>query len=356
MIDKLESMMNRKSVSISEAITKIQNDGALLNDFVAPTAALNFSSNEKKLQVSGLGNDPLNFTDFALGQVADKLGVPVRYVRSLDNETAFKGSQDLLVNILNDHAANIKRDRVLVRTVDNNVRGFLSDSYRRLNSAGIFTAFLMAAQQQGAVLVDAYGGDSDFIEVVSPDIIEVPTAKNGIMYTVFGARLRNSNVGKAALQMNTFAINLICTNGITGTRVLREMHLGKRLPDNITLSQITMQKDTEAMASLVSDVMNQMFAPETIATHRNGFIKASEIEVDIVNEVQLLPKLGFTQSEADAVSKVFQNGNEDDGVQGAPTLLKLAQGMTAVARDLENKERSRTLEDLAGSMLLNRTK
>lgn len=349
---RLNSMINKRSETIVDALTKIQNDGSLLNDFVAPTAALNFVKNEGILNVTGLGNDPLVFTDHALGQVGDKMGVPIRYLRKLVGGKDWEN--DLAVNILNEHASNISRDRVLVRTVDNKVRGFLSDSYRRLNTAGIFTAFLMAAQNKGAALVDAYGGDVDFVEVVSPDIIEIPTANNGVMYTVYGARLRNSNVGKASLQMNTFAINLVCTNGMTGTRVLREMHLGKRLPDNITLSQVTMEKDTEAMASLVGDVMTQIFNPDERELHKRTFMKASETVVDISKEVIALPKLGFTEAETEAVSRVLQNGSPEDGVQGAPTLLKFAQGMTAVARDLENKERARDLEDIAGKMLMGR--
>jgi hypothetical protein len=53
---------------------------------------------------------------------------------------------------------------------------------------------------------------------------------------------------------------------------------------------------------------------------------------------------------AEAVNKVLMQNNPADGLQGSPTLWKLVNGMTAVARE-SKPERRRELEQIAGEML-----
>lgn len=51
----------------------------------------------------------------------------------------------LVAEILNQHSDWTQRSRVLVKTIGNQVMGILSDSYRRLNSVEILTAFVQEA-------------------------------------------------------------------------------------------------------------------------------------------------------------------------------------------------------------------
>ena len=68
--------------------------------------------------------------------------------------------RQLAATVLNEHSGWTQRTRVLIRTVGQQVRGVLSDSYRRLNSVEILTAFVQEASQQGAVIADAYMSDT----------------------------------------------------------------------------------------------------------------------------------------------------------------------------------------------------
>jgi len=246
---------------------------------------------------------------------------------------------------------NTTRERVLVRTVEGEVRGFLSDKYRRLNSMQIFIAFLQAAQATGSVLVDAHAGETKgFLEVINPNIVEFDTPFNGRNFMAVGARIRNSDFGDGALEVYLFGLLVKCMNGLVGQSMLREFHLGGRIPDDIRISEETYRKDTDAKASLVGDVMKQIYLPETTENLIGRIQGASAKPVDLVKEVEKLPKLGLTLGESEAVGKVLMENDPNNGLQGNPTLWKLVNGLTAVARDAK-PERKRELELIAAEML-----
>jgi hypothetical protein len=352
---KLNEHLNGRAKPVAEAIAKIERTGTLLDDYIAPVTSLEFirDTDRVNLNLRGIANvnyDAFRLHDHAQGQIADKLGVPPSYLKSLIGGKDWQ--KNLSVDIMNTHSANITRERVLVRTVEGEVRGFLSDKYRRLNSMEIFVAFLLAAQQNGNVLVDAHSGETKgFLEVINPNIIEFDTPLNGRNFAAIGARIRNSDFGDGALEVYQFLLMVRCMNGLVGESRLKEFHLGGRIPDNISISEDTYRKDTAAKAALVGDIMKSLYTGDNTTAMIERIKGASAKEVDIVKEVERLPKLGLTMTESDAVGKVLMENNPDNGLQGSATLWKLVNGLTAVARDAA-PERKRELELIAGNMLV----
>jgi hypothetical protein len=350
---KLNATLTSRSKPVADAIAQIERTGGLLDDYVIPVKDLGFFKADRVGLGFNFSTEHLNFNlhEHAVGQIADKLIVPPSYLKTL---VAGKDWQkDLAVTIMQRTADNTTRERVLVRSVEGEVRGFLSDKYRRLNSMEIFMAFLLAAQAANNVLVDAHSGETKgFLEVINPNIVEFDTPLNGRNYAVFGARIRNSDFGDGALEVRTFMMNVQCMNGLVGQSMLKEFHLGGRIPENIQISEDTYKKDTVAKAALVGDIMKQVYSPENTAAMISKIEGASGKAVDLIKEVERLPKLGFTLGEADATGKVLMNNNPDDGVQGGASLWKLINAMTAVARAAA-PERRRELELIAGSLLAN---
>ena len=86
------------------------------------------------------------------------MGIPAKYLRELSAGDVWQ--KQLCATILNEHSGWTERTRVLIRAVGMEVRGVLSDSYRRLNSVDILTAFIREAGGQGAVVSDAYMNDT----------------------------------------------------------------------------------------------------------------------------------------------------------------------------------------------------
>ena len=355
---KINTMLARKEQKVITAINTIEETGNLMRDFIAPlgkTSLVNFTSNGnlslqlwKENEEGGLIIDEqFGVHDHAISQAGEKLGVPTGYLKKLATQKSQWG-RDLSAHILNEHSYNTDRQRVLVRSVGSEIRGILSDHYRRLNTTEIYGSFFTNVANSGGVLVDAFADATrTYVETILPKVIPVPTEKNGVVYMVFGMRISNSDFGDGALNVQAYSIQVACMNGMTRQNLLRQIHLGKRLPDNISLSEQTYKLDTEAQASLVGDVVSQVFSADNIERQAVSIQEASAMSVDLEKEVKKLPML---KQEVEAVEKCLMANREDDGVQGEGTLWKLSQAVTAVARDQEDGRRQREIEDVAGKL------
>lgn len=358
-MNKVQHMIDGKAVGVQATMERLINEGKIAQDFIAPLGVnLKRKEHNPVITFDGNGNNLMmnmpegqfSLHSNAVGQLADRMGVPVRYLRTL----AMGGEWERLLaaTILNQHTDNTQRSRVLIRTVGNEVRGVLSDSYRRLNSVAILTAFVEEAAGQGAVISDAYMNDTKvWAETILPQPISIPTRKNGDVLIFIGARFSTSDYGDGAVDMRTFMLNGACLNGMVRESVMRQMHLGGKLPDNIALSNRTYELDTKTTVSAVRDLTRNLYLPETIERKAYEVLGASEMEVDLEKEVKKLTSTGaLLKAEGQEVEKLLMKNDPDDGVQGAATLWKLTQAITAHARDL-TPERSRELHEISGHLL-----
>ena len=349
--ERLRSKIENGSQVATHAIEKILSDQERAADY------LTIIGQEKRFKSNGIVsyNLPEAETDFsihphALRQFGEKLSVPVPYLREL--ASGDERQKALAATILNEHSGWAERNRVLMRSVGSEIRGVLSDQYKRLNSQEIITAFLSEVYDMGATMTDGhFTGTRYYIETLHPFPIIFPTPKNGDVAMAFGARLSSSDYGDGALDLRFFMLQGVCLNGMVRESVMRQMHLGSKLPDNLLLSQRTYQLDTETTVSALKDLTRQLFAPETIKRNMMAIQDASGVEVDITKELALLAKGGrLLKNEAEAVGKIVMQANPDDGVQGEATLWKLTQAISAHAREID-PSRSRDLQELAGFLM-----
>ena len=155
--------------------------------------------------------------------------------------------------------------------------------------------------------------------------------------------------------MRAFLLNGACLNGMVRESVMRQVHLGSKLPDTIALSQRTYELDTQTTVSAVRDLTKGLFSKDNLMQKALEIQGASEIEVDMDKEIKKLTRDGgLLKAEGQAVEKILMKNDPDDGVQGASTLWKLTQAITAHAREL-TPERSRELHEISGQ-LMNRVK
>lgn len=361
-INKVQRMIENKAVGVQATMERLVNEGKIAQDYIAPIGVelrrndhspiITFSENGHVLMNMQSGQYTLHGN--AIGQLADKMGIPSRYLRQLASGDEWQ--RQLAATVLNEHSGWTQRTRVLIRTVGQQVRGVLSDSYRRLNSVEILTAFVQEASQQGAVIADAYMSDTKvWAETILPQPIVVPTVKNGEVVIFAGARFSTSDYGDGAVDMRAFLLNGACLNGMVRESVMKQVHLGSRLPDNLQLSNRTYELDTRTTVSAVRDLTRGLFSKDNIMQKAIEIQGAAEIDVDFDQELKRLVKAGsLLKSEGESVEKILMRNDPDDGVQGGATLWKLTQAITAHARELEPC-RSRELHEISGA-LLNRVK
>lgn len=357
-MNKVQRMIDGKAVGVQATMERLINEGKIAQDYIAPIG-INLKAKEHAPVVTFSGDSRLmmnlpdgQFTmhDNAIYQVAERMGIPSRYLRSLAKGEPW--AILLAAHLLNQHSEWTQRSRVLVRTVGGQVRGVLSDSYRRLNSVEILTAFVQEAAGQGAVISDAYMNDTKvWAETILPTPITVPTAKNGDVIIFAGARFSTSDYGDGAVDMRAFLLNGACLNGMVRESVMKQVHLGSKLPDNLALSDETYRLDTQTTVSAVKDLTKGLFSRDNLMQRAIEIQGASEIEVDFNHELKRLTKDGgLLKTEGKEVEKILMRNNPDDGVQGGATLWKLTQAITAHAREL-TPERSRELHEISGSLL-----
>ena len=375
-MNKVHRMIDGKAAGVQATMERLINEGKIAKDYIAPigvnlkakshTPVITFSGGQPTdgfTEVEEISSTPLTMNmpdgqfslhDNAIGQLAERMGIPQRYLRSLASGEPWAVA--LAAHLLNQHSDWTQRSRVLVRTVGQQVRGVLSDSYRRLNSVEILTAFVQEAAGQGAVISDAYMNDTKvWAETILPTPLVIPTAKNGDVVIFAGARFSTSDYGDGAVDMRAFLLNGACLNGMVRESVMKQVHLGSKLPDNLQLSNKTYELDTKTTVSAVKDLTKGLFSKDNLMQKAIEIQGASEIDVDFDHELKRLTSSGgLLKQESKEVEKILMRNDPEDGVQGGATLWKLTQAITAHAREL-TPERSRELHELSGQ-LMNRVK
>lgn len=357
-INKVQRMIEGKQQGVMGTINRLLEEGKIAQDFIAPIG-VNLRNKEHQPVISFQAQDRVqmnlpegnfNLHGNAISQISEKMGIPAKYLRELSGGDAWQ--KQLCATILNEHSGWTNRTRVLVRAVGMEVRGVLSDSYRRLNAVDILTAFIREAGNRGAVVSDAYMNDTKvWCETILPTPVEIPTRKNGTVIIFAGARFSTSDYGNGSVDMRSFLLNGACLNGMVRESVMRQVHLGKCLPDSIDLSRRTYELDTQTTVSAVTDLTRGLYSRDTIMQKAIEIQGASEIDVDFDKELKSLVQRGaLLKNEGREVEKLLMNNNPDDGVTGGATLWKLTQGITAFAREQE-PERSRELHEISGQLM-----
>lgn len=286
--------------------------------------------------------------DNAVGQFASRMKIPSAYFREL-----LKGErwQRLLgATIARRHIASMPGQRWLVRAVGSQVRGILSNSYRRMDSAPIFARFLKEAEESGCVIWNGAMGDvRGYLEVVIPEIHEIKTPNNGTVHIAFGAAISSSDFGQGSLDVRSFYVQGICANGAIRQSLMKRVHLGKRLDhQNFEFAQETYAADTHAMALAVRDAARVALSQATIEKEKANIISlSSKIIEDPEKTFKELPKQGLLSSEIELMEALLRRGDPNDGLQGEFSQWKLQQTITAMARELE-PVRMREVQQIAG--------
>lgn len=359
---QVRRMIQEKQDVVRQTVGRLISERHSAQDFITPIgsglrqkgAAPIVRFTDQGYVTMGLPQGSYSLHSHAVGQLADKIGVPAKYLRELSEGAAWQRS--LAVNILNEHSSWTGRTRVLIRAVGDQVRGVLSDCYRRLDSEQIMTAFLTEAMSQGAVPCDALLTDTKvYVETILPEPVLVPTQLNGEVAVYMGARFSTSDYGDGAVDMRAFLLNGVCLNGMVRESLMKQVHLGSRLPDNLQLSERTYALDTQTTVSAIRDFTKGLYSRDNILRNARQIQEASKVTVDFDTELRRLVKTNkLLKNESESVQKLLMTNSAEDGLSGGPSLWKLTQAITAAARTLDGR-RSRELHEISGE-LMNRVK
>jgi len=352
--NKLDAKFESGRVNAQKMIIQLQNELDQSRDFLAPfgrheigDGGIEFGSNGH-LRMNFQGNS-MTVHNHAVTQLGAKLGIPTAYLNGLADGNQEK--RDLAAYILNSHRQWMDDDkRFLLRAVGDEVRGVLSNSYKRMDSKMVINSFLQEVRTSEAKIADAHFEPTRYwIEALIPYIIDIPTEKNGIISMAFGVRVSNSDFGDGALDIRSFMFQAVCTNGMVRESMMNKVHLGKRLGENIALSAETYMHESKMMASAVRDVTKLALDSNQIRANIKAIQVAADTNVNLEKEFLRMATRQVQKGEIVEIARILTQNDPEDGLNGEATLWKLCQGITAYARNVGGR-RERELAQIAGEL------
>jgi len=347
---KLENLIERGRAKAGEVLDHVMNNQPA--DRIAQGGELVFTPSTDGSAVQIQYPDPQagrieqRLHRHATLQMAQTLDLPVKFIDSLQT-TPNPWAQELLAHNLSTVFANrFASRRYLLRSVSGEVRGFLSDRYRRLDSRPIVDAFAKAVQEKGAVPYEGYVTDTKIaLQAIMPKVYE-PIPGELVAY---GLSLENSDFGNGALSLRMYLLRIWCANLAITEERMRQVHLGKRLDDEVFYSQRTYELDAETTVSALRDVIGAQLNADALDQLMEGIREANQDVLDPVAARGTLKKM-LLKSESDAVIEAY-NSPDTYNLPAGNTTWRLSNAVSWIAGKTEDPERKLELMKVAGEML-----
>ncbi len=343
---KLEQMIHVAVPRVTNVIEQVQND--VPNDAIVYGKKLKFSAGENGIRLLLPQDDDnvLDIHDHAFYQICDR--PKIKNLSTVMRELRSRGQwgKELVAENLTEIYGHFNGDRFLTRTVRGELRGFLSDQFRRLDSRPLLEAFVGAIARYGARPVDGFALQTKMnVRAILPLIFEPFPGE--IM--AFGAQLSDSDFGDGKLSVSGFVIRMVCTNLATTEDVLSQIHLGRRLSDSVTFSQHTLELDTQAMASAIDDVAGHVLGSGAINNYVGLVKKANEDKIE-PSQIQSWVKKNLTKGESEAAVQKFKSADVELLPPGQ-TKWRWSNALSWLANETQDEHRKLELQEFAGGIL-----
>jgi hypothetical protein len=330
--------------SLQELAAELERQNGSKQDFIADTRKIEMLE-DKTLEISGAGVQQVTLQ--AHRQIGERVGIPAKYY---DKMAA--SSPRLLAENVNHWFYNNPEKR-MIRTMDGNVRAFLSDSYRPLDNYELAQSILpilsdMKAEVQSCEVTD----NRMYLKCVTPRLTESVDVGDEVQA---GICISNSEIGLGSLKVEPLIYRLICRNGmVVNDLAYRKNHVGR----GHNLAGINFE-------------VSEYFRTETrIADDKAFFMKIQDIvraAVDEVNFHKFVDKLRDATKRhitedvpqvIENVKKTFLLGDGEGGgvlkhliEGGSLTQYGLANAITKFAQGVESYDRSTELERLGATVV-----
>lgn len=343
--------MNQHFSTVGELQVELDRQRKASWDIITEPGNLSFVVNSGGVQLSVTDKNSLEvllpLNEWAKRQVCQKLEFPWLYYQKCENA----GEYNLLS--LNLNVWLDKREaNLMVRTLDDQVRAVLSDSYMYVDNISILLTALHTFKE---IEVDAEMNWGCPVNIWRSDLSDTHLyLKAGIdkmihlvddEYVMPGIIIKNSEVGASSFCVQPALLNPSCKNIMASVTAFRRIHIGKQQDEGvINWSERSKQLENEAIRSKVIDCIRQGFAPaffqKWIDAVKRGVNFVLECKRETAVEVAKI-EFGLGDGEADGILRYYSDQKR--------TMYGLSSAVTRYAQDV-HPDRAVELEVIGGQI------
>jgi|SRR5262245_6964379 len=270
-------------------------------DFIAPQGAMVVKAGDGigyPVTLEGLNGNHFGITPHAHGQFAQHLGIPQKYYDRMLTE-----KPGLLADNINAWLADKVEEKRMVRTLDGEVRGFLSAKFRPLDNFDLADAVLPTlVARKVKMMSQELTATRMYLKGILPDLSEpepIPGTEWGVGHNISTERrivaaivISNSDVGAGTLRIEPSVFVTHCTNlAVLSQAAMKKYHIGRAFDVDASNYEIyrdsTRRLDDAAFWAKVVDITNAAFDPATFKAAIEQIRKAAGMKI----ESDALPKV-----------------------------------------------------------------
>ena len=334
--------------TLQELSAEIARQQKAKKDYVLDTQSLEMSLNDNNTAVLTVEHGPAwGITDVAHSQIGEWAGIPAKYYGRMRTD-----APALLADNVNHWFAKKHAPR-MVRTLDNDVRAFLSNRFLRLDHVHMMNHVLpVLAESKAEVRSSEITPTRLYIKSTIPGM-EGEVKKGDAVR--FGIVFSNSEIGLGKVRAEPFVERLICLNGMVMPASdfghFERSHLGGEqdltVDGNTIYASDTMEADSQATWLKVRDIMKAFLCKDTTEKLLGMLRQSTEQKIsgDIPGAVTTVAKMmELNQDEESAVLRYLVEG-------GDITQWGIANAVTRMAADVASYDRATELEVAGGRII-----
>ena len=339
----------KQGKSLQELGRELQRQRLNRQDFIADTRSIQMQSNSSGSYLS-ITTDNQNFSfnigELAHQQIASRLNIPFRYYQKMQAE-----NPELLDHNVNTWF-NQNPERRMIRVLDDNVRAFLSDRYRRLDNLELCAAVLPVIQQMKGANIESCEVTPSrlYLKVVNKKM-KAEVAVGDVVQA--GFVISNSEVGLGSVRVEPLVFRLVCKNGlICKDFTQKKYHVGKQISSSddsayLLYSDETLAQDDKAFFMKVQDIVRA-------AVDESKFL----LTVDKLRLSQNIPLTHEPVKAVEILADNFQLTENERGdilrqlfIAGDNSRYGLINAVTAASKIAKSYDRATELERIGGEIL-----
>lgn len=343
--ERLDSIIVEGKQNVMQTLNEVAEEFRIRKDMLVKPSSMAFKVESTGDVVVDIRKQYHSLTPYSEQQLYSKTNIPVNFAKKLISIGEGKLLEENLTVINN----KINKEGLLIRSIENTIKGILSPSYKRLDASPIFEGFLEQTLKKGFVPHRGMNTYSRYnISMILPEIFEVLPNE----HIVYGINITSSDYGASALNIDLSLMRIVCTNLAIGYDMLRQVHLGSKFnteKNYIELSNETHELDVKTTISAVKDIVNNTDV-HIQNLHEIVTKKATE-NVSVNDIIDLLKRRGVSKDVAEKIQFTFDSDLPIE-LPKEPNIWRMSNAISLIAHSLEGDKRLQ-LENEAMQILLN---